>query len=94
MYDPAGAYAFADHAEAARYAGLMADAEAARRDGWLGRSTVRSFRAGRWLSVRAGVTVDDLSVGQEVELVVDTLFVDDEAEHQIYKWTPVAGGEA
>jgi uncharacterized OB-fold protein len=42
--------------------------------------------------VVAGVTVDDLSIGQEVELVVDTLFVDDEAEHQIFKWQPVAGG--
>lgn len=40
--------------------------------------------------VVAGVTVDELSLGQEVELVVDTLFTDDEAEHQIYKWRPVA----
>ena len=44
--------------------------------------------------VVAGVTVDDLTIGQEVELVVDTLFVDDEAEHQIFKWQPVAGGAA
>ncbi|KGM56566.1 type IV secretion protein Rhs [Lysobacter arseniciresistens ZS79] len=68
VYDPAGAYAFADHAEAARYAGLMADAEAARRDGWLGRSTVRSFRAGRWLAVRAGVT--ELGGGTPDELLL------------------------
>lgn len=40
--------------------------------------------------VVAGVTVDELSLGQQVELVVDTLFVDDEAEHQIYKWKVVA----
>ncbi|WCO65676.1 OB-fold domain-containing protein [Iamia majanohamensis] len=39
--------------------------------------------------VVAGVSVDDLTVGQEVEVVVDTLFVDDEAEHQIFKWQPV-----
>lgn len=40
--------------------------------------------------VVAGVTVDELSLGQEVELVVDTLFADDETEHQIYKWRPVS----
>lgn len=39
--------------------------------------------------VVAGVTVDELTIGQEVELVIDTLFVDDEAEHQIWKWQPV-----
>jgi uncharacterized OB-fold protein len=44
--------------------------------------------------VVAGVTVEDLSIGQEVELVVDTLFTDDEAEHQIHKWQPIAGGGA
>jgi uncharacterized OB-fold protein len=40
--------------------------------------------------VLAGVTVDELALGQEVELVVDTLFVDDETQHQIYKWRPVS----
>jgi uncharacterized OB-fold protein len=40
--------------------------------------------------VVAGVTVDDLALGQEVELVVDTLFADDDVEHQIYKWRPVS----
>jgi hypothetical protein len=25
-------------------------------------------------------------------VVIDTLFVDDDAEHQIFKWQPVAGG--
>ncbi|NLV55859.1 MAG: benzoylsuccinyl-CoA thiolase [Acidimicrobiales bacterium] len=39
--------------------------------------------------VVAGVTVDELTVGQEVELVVDVLFTDDEAEHQVWKWQPV-----
>ena len=36
-----------------------------------------------------GVGVDDLAVGDEVELVVDTLFTDDEHEHLIWKWSPV-----
>ena len=35
-----------------------------------------------------GVRVEDLAVGQEVELVVDTLFVEDDTEHVIYKWRP------
>lgn len=44
--------------------------------------------------VVAGVTVDELALGQEVELVVDTLFTepgdDGDAAHQIYKWRPVS----
>ncbi len=44
--------------------------------------------------VVAGVSVDDLSVGQEVELVVDVLFSDDDTDHLIWKWKPVpTGGE-
>lgn len=39
-----------------------------------------------------GVTVDDLTVGQEVELVVDVLFSDDDTDHLIWKWKPVTGG--
>jgi uncharacterized OB-fold protein len=39
-----------------------------------------------------GVTVDDLQVGTEVELVLDTLFEDDEAEYVVWKWRPVPGG--
>lgn len=42
----------------------------------------------------AGVTVDDLSVGTEVELVLDTLFTDDEAEHVVWKWRPVTATAA
>ena len=42
--------------------------------------------------VTEGVTVDDLEVGMEMELVADTLFVDDEAEHVIWKWRPVTAG--
>ncbi len=41
-----------------------------------------------------GVTVDDLVVGAEVELVLDTLFEHDEAEHVVWKWRPTgARGE-
>jgi uncharacterized protein len=36
-----------------------------------------------------GVGVEDLSVGTEVELVLDTLFEDDETETVVYKWRPV-----
>jgi uncharacterized OB-fold protein len=36
--------------------------------------------------VAGGVTVDQLRAGQEVELVVETLFEDDDAEHLMYRW--------
>jgi uncharacterized protein len=45
--------------------------------------------------VVGGVTVDDLAVGDEVELVVDTLYTDTEAragagcDHLVWKWRPV-----
>ncbi len=44
----------------------------------------------------AGVTVDELSVGLPVELVVDVLFSDDDTDHLIWKWKPLptTGGEA
>ena len=32
---------------------------------------------------------DDLDVGREVELVIDTLFEDDEHEYVVWKWSPV-----
>ncbi len=35
-----------------------------------------------------GVGVDDLSVGDEVELVLDTLYEDDENEYLVWKWRP------
>ena len=38
-----------------------------------------------------GVTVDDLKVGDEVELVIDTLYSEDEHEYLVWKWQPVAG---
>ncbi len=37
-----------------------------------------------------GVTVEDMKVGQEVELVLETLYEDDEANKVIWKWKPVA----
>ena len=37
-----------------------------------------------------GVGVDDLSVGTEVELVLDTLYEDDEHEYLVWKWQPLA----
>lgn len=41
-------------------------------------------------TVVAGVTVDDLRVGQPMELVVDVLYSDDETDHLIWKWKPVS----
>jgi hypothetical protein len=38
----------------------------------------------------AGVEVTDLAVGQEMELVLDTLYTDAESEKMIWKWKPVA----
>jgi len=37
-----------------------------------------------------GFGVDDLSVGQQVELVVEPLYADDDTEYVVYKWKPVA----
>jgi hypothetical protein len=39
-----------------------------------------------------GVDIGDLSVGTEVELVLDTLFEDDEHEYLVWKWRPVSEG--
>lgn len=38
-----------------------------------------------------GVTVDDLSVGRRAELVVDTLFEDDDTAYTMWRWRPIAG---
>jgi uncharacterized OB-fold protein len=43
--------------------------------------------------VVAGVGVDTLKVGQEMELAVEPLFADDEHEYLVWKWAPV-GQEA
>ncbi len=37
-----------------------------------------------------GVSVEDMTVGQEVELVLETLYEDDEANKLIWKWKPTA----
>lgn len=40
--------------------------------------------------VVAGVTVDDLKVGQRMELVIDVLFSDDDTDHLVWKWKPAS----
>lgn len=42
--------------------------------------------------VVAGVSVDDLHVGMEMELVVDVLDVDDDTEYLVWKWRPTGTG--
>lgn len=39
--------------------------------------------------VAAGVSVDELSVGMEMELVIDVLYSDDEHDYLVWKWAPV-----
>ena len=41
-----------------------------------------------------GVTVDELAVGTEVELVLDPLYEDDDRVHLVWKWRPVGAAEA
>jgi len=36
-----------------------------------------------------GASVDDLRVGQEVELVLETLYEDDDNAYLVWKWQPV-----
>jgi uncharacterized protein len=38
------------------------------------------------------ITVDGLTVGTEVELVVDVLYEDDDHEYLVWKWRPVTAG--
>ena len=40
--------------------------------------------------VVSGFGVEDLKAGMEMELVVDTLYEDDENEYTIWKWRPAA----
>ena len=42
--------------------------------------------------VSAGVGVEDLSVGDEVELVTDVLYEDDDHRYLVWKWRPVEAG--
>ena len=39
--------------------------------------------------VASGTSVDQLRVGQEVELVLDTLYEDDDHNYVVWKWQPV-----
>jgi uncharacterized OB-fold protein len=39
--------------------------------------------------VARGVTTADLRIGMEVELVIDTLYEDDDNEYLVWKWAPV-----
>jgi uncharacterized OB-fold protein len=39
-----------------------------------------------------GVTVDDLKVGDEVELVIETLYSEGDNDYQVWKWQPLAAG--
>ncbi len=39
-----------------------------------------------------GVTVEDLTVGDEVELVIDTLYSEDGCDYLVWKWRPVGAG--
>ena len=43
--------------------------------------------------VVAGVTVGDLNVGDEVELVADTLYSEGDHDHLVWKWKPVAASK-
>ena len=43
--------------------------------------------------VAGGYGIDDLRVGGEVELVVETLFEDDDNEYRIWRWKPTEGTE-
>lgn len=42
--------------------------------------------------VADGYGVSDLRVGAAVEMVVETLYTDDEGEHTIWRWKPVTEG--
>lgn len=44
--------------------------------------------------VVAGVDAADLEVGQQMELVLDTLYEDDDNEYIVWKWRPVTTVEA
>ena len=43
--------------------------------------------------VTSDVTVDQLSVGTEVELVLDVLYEDDDNQYLVWKWRPSTGAD-
>ena len=51
------------------------------------------FRKNTEGQVVDGVTVADLKVGMSVEMVIDTLYEDDDHEYLVWKWKPVATKE-
>ena len=44
--------------------------------------------------VVGGVTVDDLAVGDEVELVIETLYSEKDTDYLVWKWRPLVAGPA
>ena len=38
----------------------------------------------------AGITPDDLAIGDEVELVIDPLYEDDDHQYMVWKWKPIS----
>ncbi len=44
--------------------------------------------------VASEVTVEDLAIGDEVELVLDVLYEDDDHEYLVWKWQPAAGARS
>ena len=44
--------------------------------------------------VVAGVDVEQLTIGSEMELVLDTLYEDDDHEYVVWKWRPASTGGA
>ena len=43
--------------------------------------------------VVAGVSVEELSMGMEMELVIDVLYSDDDHDYLVWKWAPAGHGE-
>ena len=41
-----------------------------------------------------GVSIDDVRIGDEVELALETLFEDDDSDYVVWKWRPVADSES
>ena len=72
LYDPVGAYAFANASEATRYAGLLADARMSQCNQWLGQSSVRSFRSGQWFDVLDAPTSESLLLVSVWQMGVNT----------------------
>ena len=66
-YDVPGQYAFADSAQARRYADLYMEAQEARSQLWHGRSTVRTLREGTRLTVTGAPRQ---ALGKDLELAV------------------------